>query len=83
MQESGGCLKIPQGSFNCTGLGIYGDQVWGFKSYDENIEATLKTIKENYVDKGLITPEDVMRKYTPGSNGSWANAVSYFFKALE
>lgn len=84
MQESGGCLKIPVGSHNCTGLGIYGDKVWRFDSFEENIEATLKIIKENYVDRGLITPEAVMSRYTPSSpNGSWAKAVTYFFKALE
>lgn len=83
MQESEGCKKIPTASYNCTGLGIYGDQVWGFKSFEENIEATSQVLKKNYIDNGLITPEDVMRKYTPGSSGSWADAVIYFFKALE
>ena len=83
MQESQACLKIPPGSNNCWRWGIYGDQVMRFSSYEEAIETVAAGIKRNYVDTGLITPEDVMKKYTPSSNGSWANAVTYFFKVLD
>ena len=57
--------------------------VMRFSSYEEAIETVAAGIKRNYVDTGLITPEDVMKKYTPSSNGSWANAVTYFFKVLD
>ncbi|MFQ5452283.1 MAG: hypothetical protein ACE5DQ_01850 [Candidatus Paceibacterota bacterium] len=83
MQESGGCRTIPENSFNCTGLGIYGDNVWRFDSYEENVVATIKVLKERYVDKGLITPGDIMKVYTPASNGSWARAIRYFFHTID
>lgn len=83
MQESGGCEKIPIDSFNCTGLGVYGDKVWRFESYEGNIDATIKVLKERYVDRGLITPGDIMRVYTPSSDGSWARAIRYFFARIE
>jgi len=83
MQESTACKAIPVNSFNCWGWGIYGNTVTRFSSYEEAIETVAAGIKRNYVDTGLITPEDVMKKYTPSSNGSWANAVTYFFKVLD
>lgn len=83
MQESSGCLKIPPGSYNCWGWGIYGTQVLRFNSYEEAIDTVSAGIKKSYVDQGLITPHDVMAKYTPSSNGSWADAITYFFQTLE
>lgn len=83
LQESTGCRFIPENSYNCWGWGIYGDTVTGFASYDEAIRTVSAGIKKNYLDKGLITTEQIMKKYTPGSNGSWAWAVRYFFHRIE
>lgn len=83
MQESQGCLKIPEDSRNCWGFGIYGDNVLKFDSYEQAIETVAEAIKHDYIDRGLITPEDVMSRYTPSSKGSWASAVTFFFQALE
>lgn len=83
MQESTLCKYIPENSYNCWGFGIYGDQVLRFSSYDEAIETVAAAIKKDYLDKGLITPEMVMRKYTPSSPGSWARGVNFTFGLLE
>lgn len=83
LQESTGCKFIPENSYNCWGWGIYGDNVKRFTSYDEAIRTVSAGIKKNYLDKGLITTEQIMKKYTPGSNGSWAWAVRYFFHRIE
>lgn len=83
MQESNLCLKIPENSYNCWGWGIYGDKITRFKSYDEAIETVAKGIKEEYLDKGLVTASQIMRKYTPPSTGSWAYGVNLFLKILE
>ncbi len=83
MQESNLCRYIPEGSHNCWGWGIYGDTVTKFDSYDEAIETVAKGIKQEYIDKGLITASAIMQKYTPSSNGSWAHGVNTFLKALE
>lgn len=82
-QESNLCLIIPPGSHNCWGWGINSASNLGFSTYEEGIETVSKGIKENYVDQGLATPEQIMSKYTPVSNGSWASGVSEFMKEME
>jgi len=83
MQESGLCKNIYEGSHNCWGWGIYGNKVTRFDSYEAAIETISRGLKENYIDKGLITPEEIMRKYTPPSAGSWAFGVNFFLKIIE
>ncbi len=83
MQESGLCRVIPNDSHNCWGWGIYGTTVTRFASYPVAIETVSKGIKLNYIDKGLTTTEQIMAKYTPSSNGSWARGVNQFIQALE
>lgn len=83
MQESNLCRVIPENSYNCWGWGIYGDLVTKFKSYDEAIETVAKGLKREYIDKGLITASQIMKKYTPPSKGSWAYGVNTFMKMLE
>ncbi|OGK19614.1 hypothetical protein A3D80_04750 [Candidatus Roizmanbacteria bacterium RIFCSPHIGHO2_02_FULL_40_13b] len=83
MQESEGCKKIPPGSHNCWGWGIYGDQVMMFSSYPEAMETVAAGLKRDYVDSGLITASAIMERYTPSSRGSWAYAVNFFLKILE
>ena len=83
MQESGLCKHIPENSFNCWGWGIYGGKVTRFSSYEEAIETISRGIKTYYIDKGLTTPEQIMKKYTPPSDGSWAYGVNTFLKIIE
>lgn len=83
MQESNLCRVIPYESFNCWGWGIYGTTVTRFESYEEAIETVGRGIKDHYIDQGLTTASQIMEKYTPSSNGSWAHGVNTFLKALE
>ena len=83
MQESTGCKFIPKNSYNCWGWGIYGNTVTRFNSYPEAIQTVAKGLKTYYIDKGLTTPEQIMRKYTPNSTGSWAYGVNTFVDILE
>lgn len=82
MQESGLCKSIPPGSFNCLGLGVHSRGTWGFNSYQENFEAAAKILKNNYIDIGLTTPEQIMKKYTPSSKGSWASSVNQWMAEM-
>lgn len=83
MQESNLCKKIPKNSaHNCWGFGIYGKKRTGFDNYEQAISVVAKGLSENYVQIGLVTPEEIMTKYTPGSNGSWANSVNYFMNKI-
>lgn len=83
MQESGLCKNIPKNSFNCWGWGINSSGTVRFASYDEAIDTIARGLKKNYIDRGLVTPEDIMVKYAPHSDGSWAFAINHFFKFLE
>lgn len=82
MQESGLCKAIPPGSFNCLGLGVHARGTWEFESYRANFEAAAKILKKNYIDIGLTTPVEIMGKYTPSSNGSWANSVNQWMAEM-
>ncbi len=85
-QESNLCKRIPPGSHNCWGFGIYGDKVTVFDNYPQALEIVAKTLKKNYIDIGLDTPEKIMAKYTPPSiekGGPWAKGVSEFMSDLE
>lgn len=83
MQESTLCKFIPQDSYNCWGYGIYGDKVLRFSSFEEAIEKVAKGLSSDYIHDGLTTPEQIMGRYTPSSNGSWASSVRHFMEAME
>lgn len=83
MQESNLCKKIVKDSYNCWGFGIYGKKVTRFNNYKEAINTVSKTLAIQYKSKGLETPEQIMTKYTPGNNGSWANSVNHFMNQLD
>lgn len=83
MQESNLCRAIPAGSFNCLGFGVHERGTLGFDNYEEGIERATRELKANYIDQGLTTPEKIMTKYTPSSNGSWANSVNQWIAEME
>ena len=82
-QESNLCKNYPQGTYNCWGWGIHSQGTLGFSSFEQGIEEVSKGLKDNYIDQGYITPETIMTKYTPLSNGSWANGVNKFLSEME
>ncbi len=83
MQESNLCKKIPSSSFNCLGFGVTATTTFRFESYEQAFEAAAKSLKKNYIDKGLDTPEKIMHRYTPSSNGSWAHSVNRWIWEME
>lgn len=85
MQESNGGKRVIKDSFNPFGFGIYGNKVRRFTSWEEAIEVVGKALKEDYLNLGLKTPEEIMAKYTPPSllkEGAWAKGVSSFMSEL-
>jgi len=82
-QESNLCKIIPPDSHNCWGWGIHSKGTLGFSSYEEAIDTVSKGLKEEYIDKGYTTPDQIMSKYTPLSNGSWASGVNTFLTEME
>ncbi len=85
MQESNGGKRIIPSSKNPFGYGIYGDKVLKFANFDEAIERVGKGLKEDYIDQGLKTPNQIMAKYTPSSlsiGGTWAKGVVSFMEDI-
>jgi len=82
-QESNLCKMIPPGSYNCWGWGIHSQGSLSFNSFAQGIEEVSKGLREEYLDKDLITVEEIMSKYTPLSNGSWAFGVNKFLSEME
>ena len=83
MQESTLCKAMPSGSYNCWGWGIYGSTTTRFDSYEDAIDSVAQGLRENYIDEGRVTASQIMQKYTPSSNGSWARAVNLVMRYLE
>lgn len=85
MQESNGGKKVITDSNNPFGYGIYGNSVLKFPSWDAAIQRVAKGLREDYLDKGLKTPYEIMTKYTPPSvekGGPWAKGVTSFMEEL-
>lgn len=86
MQESNGGKRVIKDSYNPFGYGIYGDKVKRFESWEAAIERVGRGLKEDYVNEGLKTPDQIMAKYTPPSleiGGAWAKGVNQFMEELQ
>lgn len=82
-QESNLCKKAPEDSHNCWGYGIHKRGTLKFDNYELAIKSYAEYLKREYFDKGLTTPELIMKKYCPSSNGSWARGVTQFINEME
>ena len=82
-QESNLCKKIPEDSHNCWGYGIHKNGTLRFDNYELALRSYAEYLKRQYFDKGLNTPELIMKKYCPSSNGSWAYGVKQFINEME
>lgn len=82
-QESNLCKKAPENSYNCWGYGIHKRGTLRFENYDLALKSYAAYLKTEYFDKGLNTPELIMKKYCPSSNGSWARGVQQFIDEME
>ncbi|OGE14283.1 hypothetical protein A2769_01290 [Candidatus Daviesbacteria bacterium RIFCSPHIGHO2_01_FULL_37_27] len=85
MQESNGGKKVPEGTFNPFGYGIYGSKKVHFDGWGDAIETVGKALREDYLNEGLHNPEQIMAKYTPPSlakGGAWAIGVNQFMEEL-
>jgi hypothetical protein len=82
-QESNLCKKIPENSHNCWGYGIHSKGTLRFDNYETAITSFAGYLKEQYFDKGRNTPELIMQKYCPHSDGSWAAAVTHLIREIE
>jgi len=82
-QESNLCKKIPDDSYNCWGYGIHKSGTLRFGSYEEALTSYANYLRTEYFEKGYKTPDEIMQKYCPSSNGSWSEAVSHIIGRIE
>ncbi len=82
-QESNLCKVIPENSHNCWGYGINKAGTLKFDNYELALRSYAEYLKREYFDKGYTTPEQIMKKYCPSSNGSWANGVNQFINDMQ
>ena len=83
MQESGLCKNTnPDAPGNCLGFGIHKAGTLDFDNYLAGFDRAARELKERYIDLGLDTPEKIMTKYTPSSNGSWAESVKQWMAEM-
>ncbi|MFH1840769.1 MAG: hypothetical protein ABH807_01270 [Candidatus Shapirobacteria bacterium] len=82
-QESNLGKKIPENSYNAWGWGVHSRGTLRFTSWEEGIVGVANGLKERYVDEGFTTADEIMAKYCPLSNGSWASGVNQFLEELE
>ena len=81
-QESGCGKKSPkvdgEETYNAWGWGIYGDNMHTFDNWAQGIETVSKYFGNKFYSKGVTNTCDIMKVYTPPSNGSWCKGVDYF-----
>jgi hypothetical protein len=82
-QESNLCKHSPAGCNNCWGFGIHSQGTLCFDSYEQGVETVSSWLRTQYLNKGLITVDEVMNKYTPLSKGSWAAGVNQFMEEMQ
>lgn len=82
-QESNLGKKIPPGTYNAWGWGIHSQGTLGFSSWEEGIEAVARGLREDYLDKGFVSLEQIAARYAPPSQEAWAFGVGQFMREME
>lgn len=82
-QESTFGKNVPEDSHNAWGWGIHSRGVMKFSSWEQAIEVVGESLREDFLDQGAETLEELMQKWAPLSDGSWAFGVNYFMNELE
>jgi hypothetical protein len=70
-------------SYNAWGYAIYGGNVHTFGSFAEGVEQVSKYLGKRFFAQGRTDTLDIMKTYTPPSDGSWAEGVQYFADIIQ
>jgi hypothetical protein len=81
--ESTFCKQIPSNSYNCWGWGIPTGAQSGiaFDTFAHGVETVSQGLRQNYLNRGLITVEQIGRVYA--ASPTWAIRVRYFMDQLD
>lgn len=65
-------------SYNAWGWAVYGSSSKFFRNYEHGIKVVSEYMAKRFYSRGINDTCDIMRVYTPPSNGSWCRGVNYF-----
>jgi murein DD-endopeptidase MepM/ murein hydrolase activator NlpD len=79
-----------ESSFGTRIMGAHNAWGWGpgkpFSSWEEGISAVTQGLRSGYLDRGLMTPGQIVKRYAPASDGNdeanWAKTVESFMREL-
>ena len=65
-------------SYNAYGWGVWGKHVKTFDNWEHGIAVVSKYMNETFYSQGITDACEIMKTYTPPSNGSWCKGVEHF-----
>jgi hypothetical protein len=68
-------------TYNAWGWGVYGTQALGFDSWKHGIYTLNKGLREDYLARGLMTPQQMNKRYA--SSQAWGGHVAFFMNDIE
>ncbi len=71
--------RIPVNSYNAYG---WANGSYSFESWEESIGVVSKALRENYIDRGAVSINDIARIYAPPSE-TWARNVKFFMNKID
>lgn len=72
-----------QETYNAWGWGVYGNNIHSFDNWARGIEVISAYFKTRFFSQGVTEPCDIMKVYTPSSNGSWCSGVNHFASIIQ
>jgi len=75
-------LKFEE-SYNAWGWGVWGKNVKKFDGWEEGIKSVSKYLGDSFYSKGVTNTCEIMKTYTPHSDGSWCQGVNYFGEMIQ
>ena len=86
-QESGCGKRTPKvgglESYNAWGWAVYGSVTFSFDNWVRGIETVSKYFNTRFFSQGVTDPCEIMKTYTPQSNGSWCEGVNHFGEVIQ
>lgn len=70
-------------SYNAWGWGVWGPHVKPFEDWEDGIKTVSKYLGEKFFAKGITDTCEIMKIYTPPSDGSWCKGVDYFGEIIQ
>lgn len=86
-QESGCGKNTPKvaggETYNAWGWGVYGDITWSFDNWARGIETVSEYFSKKFYSQGTTDLCEIMKTYTPPSDGSWCQGVQHFADLIQ